>query len=102
MDTNTHLGEEEGFGFSDEKRYCIICKDRTPTLNYKLEDKEIERTNKKNSKISKFIRKVITGTCSICGSKKFLFASNNDKNDYERKPKNEELDSIRESLLEES
>ena len=53
-------------------------------------------------KLVQVTRKVITGTCSICGSKKHLFTSNNDKHDYEIKPKNEELDSIRESLLEEN
>jgi hypothetical protein len=83
-----------------KKRYCVKCKDRTQTNDYKLKDKLVERT-KKNDEISSSIRKIITGTCSICGSKKHLFTSNNDKHDYELKPKNEELDSIRHSILKE-
>ena len=92
--------KQEDINYSDELRYCIKCKKRTPTTDFKITDKTINRT-KKNGEISTITRQIINGTCSICNTKKHLFTGNNDEHDYERKAKNEELDSIRDSILEE-
>jgi RNase P subunit RPR2 len=43
-----------------EKIYCLKCKKKTDTTNYK-------KTKTKNN------RNIIKGTCKICGTKKSLF-----------------------------
>ena len=76
----------------DESIYCIKCKEKTPSIDFKLETKIIKRI-KLNGETSFINRKVISGLCRICGTKKSIFVDNEFRSDKQI-PK--ELDVINE------